>query len=857
MKKIFFLLFSLTAITSQAQINLVGYIRPFNGSSYPVQIDSLGKGGYVVTKDTLARNAITCLRRKYGMAVYVQSVQKLYILKDSNCVNTWVEFSGGSGVFDTVYTQSPIMSKTSGDSNIIYFNADTANAWRGGGGNFWNTSGTTTLSGDIRINGDGFIQFGGNEDEMQKFGVSAIKFDFASQGGDFIISGLNSTTDTTTYKPLAIDGTGKLAPLTSWISGGGIAGSGSQYYVPKWSNSTTLQNSQIFDSVNVGINTTTPAYKLDVNGDGRFISSVTALSNGHRFGNLEINTSSNAGQTGQGIKITGGDATFQLQGSPKAIESMFKFAPYANDTNKTNLTNNNTGIIKVNGGFTNPNVPNLSGNTLWLTPDYNFMRNLQSGTKVRGIYYNPNVDSISNTTHIAFESTSGKVVMKGLKTSNSTTDSIAIWINDTLSKAPYPSGGGGIDSLKRSSDSVYARKNGNFIFQFRDSVGTNPAPVGYYGSFYDTTIQSALVTNTAYGVKLGVTDLSNGVTIANNSKIKFANAGIYNLQFSLQLEKTGGSGNMIADIWLRKNNVNLAGTNGKVVLTGSVNASPIVAAWNYVVAVSSNDSLELMWATDNLNVKIIYDVATSPHPSTASAILTVTQQSGIMAGTGISPLDTANMLSNYARTNLVNTKLNISDTATMLSSYSTRINGKLNINDTSNMLVKYLRKTDTSTLQPKSISSYTILANKTSATANVTAQAFRDTSGVYDGTITWTGTTAPSGATNHTYRLTQVGKCVTINISLLYATNGSLISKLTATLPSNAPTPVQPTGLTSALQNIYVANGQYITSTNTTANAILRTTLRNNTANNGFEFLIEGVSSTVAQVNIICQYWTN
>lgn len=35
---------------------------------------------------------------------------------------------------DVVYTQSPIMSMVSNDSNIIYFNADTANAWRGGGG---------------------------------------------------------------------------------------------------------------------------------------------------------------------------------------------------------------------------------------------------------------------------------------------------------------------------------------------------------------------------------------------------------------------------------------------------------------------------------------------------------------------------------------------------------------------------------------------------------------------------------------------------------------------------------------------------------------------------------------------------
>jgi len=461
---------------------------------------------------------------------------------------------------------------------------------------------------------------------------------------------------------------------------------------------------------------------------------------------------------------------------------------------------------------------------------------------------------------------------------------IPISVNGNLADAngniTISTGGVAVDTIFRTlgKDSIFYKKN-NITYAIKDSVGTNPAPVGYYGAFQDTTTQTALVINTAYGVKLGVTDLTNGITVANNSKIKIANAGIYNIQFSLQLEKAGGSGNMIADIWLRKNGVNLAGTTGKVVLTGSANASPVVAAWNYVIAVSSNDSLELMWATSNDNVVIKASPATSPHPSIPSAILTVTQQSGIMAGTGISPLDSANMLLPYLRkidtsslSNRINLKLNTADTSSLsnrinlklniadTSSLSNRINLKLNIADTSslsNRINLKLNTADTTVFQRKSISSYTILANKTSATANVTAQAFRDTSGVYDGTITWTGTTAPSGATNHTYRLTQVGKCVTINISLLYATNGLAISKLIATLPSNAPTPVQPTGLTSALQNIYVANGQYITSTNTTANTILRTTLRNNTSNNGFEFLIEGVSNTVAQVNIICQYWTN
>jgi hypothetical protein len=195
-----------------------------------------------------------------------------------------------------------------------------------------------------------------------------------------------------------------------------------------------------------------------------------------------------------------------------------------------------------------------------------------------------------------------------------------------------------------------------------------------------------------------------------------------------------------------------------------------------------------------------------------------------MAGTGISPLDTANMLNNYARTNLVNTKLNISDT---------------------------------STLQPKSIPSYTFLANNTPATANVTAQAFRDTSGVYNGTITWTGTTAPSGATNHSYRLTQVGKCVTLNISLVYAANGSALTAVTLTLPSGAPTPVQPAGLTAASTNMYPVNPQFANLANSILSSSSRGFLRNNAAGNGFDILINSATIAPAQLGVTLQYWTN
>ena len=166
------------------------------------------------------------------------------------------------------------------------------------------------------------------------------------------------------------------------------------------------------------------------------------------------------------------------------------------------------------------------------------------------------------------------------------------------------------------------------------------SPTGYYGAFQDTTTQTAVSANTAYPVKFNTTDLSNSVSVVNDgsgnpTRITLANAGIYNIQFSLQLEKTGGSGNFIVDIWVRKNGVDIPSTTGKVVLTGSASASPIVAAWNYVLDLAATDYVQLMWSTSNNNAVLLASVATPPHPSVPSAILTVTQQAGILAGTGI------------------------------------------------------------------------------------------------------------------------------------------------------------------------------------------------------------------------------
>ncbi|MCD6531264.1 hypothetical protein J7K99_02330 [bacterium] len=57
---------------------------------------------------------------------------------------------------------------------------------------------------------------------------------------------------------------------------GGVNGSGSSNRVPKWTDATTLGNSQIYDNgTNVGIGTASPIRKLDVAGTGRYTGALT------------------------------------------------------------------------------------------------------------------------------------------------------------------------------------------------------------------------------------------------------------------------------------------------------------------------------------------------------------------------------------------------------------------------------------------------------------------------------------------------------------------------------------------------------------------------------------------------------
>tara|TARA_R110000868_G_scaffold276069_1_gene535717 strand:- start:63 stop:3158 length:3096 start_codon:yes stop_codon:yes gene_type:complete len=180
-----------------------------------------------------------------------------------------------------------------------------------------------------------------------------------------------------------------------------------------------------------------------------------------------------------------------------------------------------------------------------------------------------------------------------------------------------------------------------------------PTTLGYYGAFQDVTNQTAAVINTGYPMLLGVTDLSNGVTVVSGSRITIANTGIYNIQFSAQFRNPTANIHDVT-IWLRKNGVDVPGSSGIVAVTSSHGGvdGHVLPSWNFLIDPIAGDYYEFVWSTSNINVFISFEPAGTPPPSTASVVLTVTQQSGIMAGTGITAI---NSLTGAAQTMVAGT----------------------------------------------------------------------------------------------------------------------------------------------------------------------------------------------------------
>ena len=158
-----------------------------------------------------------------------------------------------------------------------------------------------------------------------------------------------------------------------------------------------------------------------------------------------------------------------------------------------------------------------------------------------------------------------------------------------------------------------------------------------YGAFQDSTDQTAANTTTAYAVTFDTTDFSNGITLSNSSRLNVAQAGIYNLQFSIQFTNTTNA-SQDADVWFRKNGTNIDKSNSRFGFAARKSLSDpfhIVATLNFFVSLAANDYVEIMWRPTDVGVQIEhYAASSSPtRPVVPSVIATLTFVSNLSVET--------------------------------------------------------------------------------------------------------------------------------------------------------------------------------------------------------------------------------
>jgi hypothetical protein len=171
-------------------------------------------------------------------------------------------------------------------------------------------------------------------------------------------------------------------------------------------------------------------------------------------------------------------------------------------------------------------------------------------------------------------------------------------------------------------------------------------PYNQLSSNQDQTAASVAV---AYALTLNGDEFPNGISIVSNSRITFAQQGIYNVSYSIQFKNTTNDQQDI-DIWMRYNGTDIANSNSRFTIPArksSGNPSHLIAVTPIVVDIpADNGYVEIMWRVENTGVSIEHfpAVAASPGvtpaiPATPSAIIGITHVSAqFPAVTRVAPL---------------------------------------------------------------------------------------------------------------------------------------------------------------------------------------------------------------------------
>lgn len=148
-----------------------------------------------------------------------------------------------------------------------------------------------------------------------------------------------------------------------------------------------------------------------------------------------------------------------------------------------------------------------------------------------------------------------------------------------------------------------------------------------YLAVQDDTDQAATTTTAVNIMTFSTTDYSLGASLVSNTKLTAGYAGLYNIQFSVQLINTTNDVQEVS-IWFRKNGSDVAGSNSEFGIKqrkSSGAASRTIAALNFFIALQKDDYVELAWRPSDIGVSLEhFATQSSPtRPATPSIIATM------------------------------------------------------------------------------------------------------------------------------------------------------------------------------------------------------------------------------------------
>jgi len=147
-----------------------------------------------------------------------------------------------------------------------------------------------------------------------------------------------------------------------------------------------------------------------------------------------------------------------------------------------------------------------------------------------------------------------------------------------------------------------------------------------YGNFYDTAKQTTAIA-TATVVKFNFLNFANNIAITNNTsgiptRITAANAGLYNIKYTLQFIKSDATNDEV-NVWMRRNSSAYANTNMTYTVFGTGIKNSV--SNSFFVELGDNDYVEIYFSVKNINTMLtsVNPQLTPSRPATPAAMVSI------------------------------------------------------------------------------------------------------------------------------------------------------------------------------------------------------------------------------------------